>query len=142
MAFFDDLDVTTVVLEEQKNIIENWLSNSIPAQMYTGFHREGHNKRHIDDIKDGTYTFKFNRGVVITCTVLDLVRVGDHYELTPLNPNYPVGVLGWDNLTPPDLVTFTTTVTLVDLRIASKFSPTTFEKEKQYHTKVIHKELF
>ena len=142
MAFFDDLDVTTVVLEEQKNIIENWLSNSIPAQMYTGFHREGHNKRNIDNIKDGTYTFKFNTGTVITCTVLDLVRVGGHYELTPLNPNYPIGVLGWENLTPPDLVAFTTTVTLVDLRMASKFSPATFEQEKQYHTKVIYKELF
>lgn len=142
MAFFDDLDVTTTVMEEQKKSIEGWLSNSIPAQMYTGFHREGHNKKHIDDIKDGTYTFKFNTGTVITCTVLDLVRVGDHYELTPLNPNYPIGVLGWENLTPPDLVAFTTTVTLVDLRIVSKFTPATFEQEKQYHTKVIHKELF
>ena len=142
MAFFDDIDVMTTVMEEQKKTIENWLSDSIPAHMYVGFHREGHSKRNIDDIKDGTYTFKFNRGTVVTCTVLDLVRVGDHYELTPLNPNYPVGILGWENLTPPDLVVFTTTVTLVDLRIVSKFSPETFEKEKQHHTKVIHKELF
>ena len=74
MAFFDDLDVASIVLEEQKNIIEDWLGCSIPVQMYTGFHREGHNKKHIEDIKDGAYTFNFNNGVVITCSVLDLVR--------------------------------------------------------------------
>ena len=142
MAFFDDIDVKTAVMEEQKKTIENWLSSSIPAQMYKGFHHEGHNEKYIAGIKDGTYTFNFNSGSTITCSVLDLVRVGDHYELTPLNPNYPVGILGHENLTPPDLVVFTTTVTLVNLRIVSKFSPATFEKEKQYHTKVIHKELF
>lgn len=142
MAFFDDLNVTTTVMEEQKKSIEDWLSNSIPAHLYTGFQREKYNEKHIVDIKDNAYTFKFNRGVVITCSVLDLVRVGDHYELTPLNPNYPIGVLGWENLTPPDLVVFTTTVALVDLRMASKFTPTQFEKEKHHYTKVIHKELF